>query len=910
MSADDLLSWQRIEPILEDALDRAPSDRAAYVGQACGADHALRDRVLAMLTAGEDPDGLLEQSIADIAGPLLVTLEPLDQPALDIGTMVGPWRLLRELGHGGMGDVFLAERADGQFAQTAALKLVRRGREHDPLLVRRFLEERRILASLSHPHIARLLDGGVMATGMPWFAMEYIAGRPLGEYCNANQLDVPARLALMEQVVAAVSYAHSNLLVHRDLKPGNILVTDDGDVKLLDFGIAKLLDSDTPAEPGLTLTWAMTPEYAAPEQVRGEAITTATDIYSLGAVLYELLTGHSAHQFTKRTAAEIERIVCHTDPSPPSVAIRTTRPDGAREPTTMSRDLRISSDVDTIVLKALQKIPARRYASADALLEDLRRYRLGLPLLARPDSARYRLGKFVGRHRIGVSAAAVVALALIGGVAATLWQARAARLQAARADRVVEFLVDLLHQADPNITQGKEFSVRELLDRGTHRVDSILVAEPGMQAELYEVLGNTYAHLGRIAQADTLHRKGLEASRKFYGTGSDEVLNQAMSVGWGLNDQGEYAAADTLLTAAIADNRAAHGKESQALSDALDILATAKKRLDQPVIAESLYRASLAVQIRLTGTKDTITASRLSDLGALLSAQDDRLAAADSALSAAQENRRLANRPLDTPFLAGESSLAMIRMKRGDLAEAERRIRTALAGFEQIESPAGINFARALNRLALLRAMQFRMTDAIAASTRALGMFRLRLSPDHPEGFTTQSILASYQASAGDPKLALTGARAAYDGLTKKMGPRHALTVAAAQRLAVIELALGQFRDASTLADTVLSAARAKYGKVPPTFAPALAISASLRESTGDMAGADSVFRVALGSFANSTRVDSMALPEIAARYAALLNSRGQGAAAVALLRTARRLIPAGADSSATVVRALRIAGA
>ena len=909
MTSDEMQSWQRIEPILEAALDRAPADRAAFLDSACGADQILRGRVSAMLAAGEDPGGLLEQSIADLAGPLLVEIAHPDHPeeaAIGVGATVGPWKLVRELGHGGMGDVFLAERADGQFAQTAALKLVRRGREHDPLLVRRFLEERRILASLSHPHVARLLDGGVMPTGMPWFAMEYIAGRPLDTYCNANQLDANGRLALMEQVVGAVAYAHSNLLVHRDLKPGNILVTDDGDVKLLDFGIAKLLDGDTAGERGLTLTWVMTPEYAAPEQVRGEAITTATDIYSLGAVLYELLTGQAAHQFTKRTAAEIERIVCDTDPTPPSAAHRTSHASAARGEPTMTRELRISSDIDTIVLKALQKLPARRYASADALLDDLRRYRLGLPLLARPDSARYRLGKFVGRHRIGVTAAAVVALALIGGVAATLWQARAARLQAARADRVVEFLVDLLHQADPNITQGKEFSVRELLDRGTHRVDSILVTEPAMQAELYEVLGNTYAHLGRFAQADTLHRKGLEASRKFYGRGSDEVLNQAMSVGWGLNDQGEYAAADTLLTVAIADNRAAHGKESQALSDALDILATAKKRLDQPVIAESLYRASLAVQIRLTGTKDTITASRLSDLGALLSAQDDRLPAADSALSAAQENRRLANRPLDTPFLAGESSLAMIRMKRGDLAEAERRIGTALAGFEQIESPAGINFARALNRLALLRAMQFRMTEASAASTRALRMFRLRLSPDHPEGFTTQSILASYQASAGDPKLALIGARAAYEGLTKKLGPQHALTVAAAQRLAVIELELGQFRDASTLADTVLSVARAKHGNVPAAFAPALAIGATLRVSTGDMAGADSVFRVALGSLANGTRVDSMALPDIAARYAALLNSRGQSAAAAALVRTAGRLIPAGADSSATVVRTLR----
>jgi serine/threonine-protein kinase len=910
MTWDDQQAWQRIEPILEAALDLAPVDRDAYLDRVCGSDQALRARVRAMLAAGEDPDSLLEQSITALAGPLLADLEHADGGdavvTIGVGTMVGPWKLVRELGHGGMGDVFLAERADGQFAQTAALKVVRRGREHDPLLVRRFVEERRILASLSHPHVAQLLDGGVTATSQPWFAMEYIAGQPLDVYCAARALDVAQRLALMEQVVSAVAYAHSNLLVHRDLKPGNILVTDAGDVKLLDFGIAKLLDGDVSAESGLTMAFVMTPEYAAPEQVRGEAITTATDIYALGAVLYELLTGRSAHQFTKRTAAEIERVVCETDPEPPGAAQRTARTRDASGGSTRPNLLRISSDVDTLVLTALQKEPSRRYASADALLADLRRYRLGMPLLARPDTVGYRVSKFVGRHRLGVAAAGVIVLALVGGVAGVLWQARAARLEAARADRVVEFLVDLLQQADPNITQGKEFSVRELLDRGTQRLDSILVNEPAMQAELYEVIGNSYAHLGRIAQADTLHRKGLDAARRFYGRGSDEVLNQTMAVGWGLNDQGLYAAADTLLTAAIVETREAHRPESQALSDAIDILATAKKRLDHPVIAESLYRQSLAMQIRLTGAQDTITASRLSDLGALLSAQDDRLAAADSALSAAQESRRRAGRTLDTPFLAGESSLAMIRMKRGDLNEADRRISVAIAGFERLESPAGINIARALNRLALLRSMQFRMTEATAASERALGMFRLRVAPDHPEALTTQSLLASYQAVRGEPAAALASARAAYDGLSKKLGPRHALTIAAAQRLAVIALDAGASRDAMVLADSVLHLAREKFGAVTSTFAPALGVAAATRSATGDTVSADSLFHAAVGSLAHSTRVDSMALPDIAVHYAAFLARRQRDGEARALRRTAARLIPAGADESLPIVRALR----
>ena len=316
MTSRDLSSWERIEPIIEYAIDLPPGDRAIYLEAACGADLALRARIEGMLAAGEDPNGMLERSIADVAGPLMLEVDGPLPPAIPLGAMFGPWRVVRELGHGGMGEVFLAERADGQFAQTAALKVVRRGREHDPLLIRRFLEERRILASLAHPNVARLLDGGVTPANLPWFAMEFVDGRPLDQYCDDRKLDVPARLALMEQILGAVAYAHRNLLVHRDLKPSNIFVTDDGTVKLLDFGIAKLLGEESLSDPGLTIGYnrVMTPEYAAPEQVRGEAVTTATDIYALGAVLYQLLTGQRAHRFDKRTAAEIERMVCETDP--------------------------------------------------------------------------------------------------------------------------------------------------------------------------------------------------------------------------------------------------------------------------------------------------------------------------------------------------------------------------------------------------------------------------------------------------------------------------------------------------------------------------------------------------------------------------------------------------------------------
>jgi serine/threonine protein kinase len=906
MTSRDHSTWERIEPILEYALDLPPRDRAIYLEGACGADVALRAKIEGMIAAGEDPNGLLERSIADVAGPLMLELDGPMPAAIPAGALFGPWRVVRELGHGGMGEVFLAERADGQFAQTAALKLVRRGREHDPLLIRRFLEERRILASLAHPNVARLLDGGVTAASLPWFAMEYVDGRPLDLYCDERALDVPARLALMEQVLGAVAYAHRNLLVHRDLKPSNIFVTESGDVKLLDFGIAKLLGEENISDPGLTIGYnkVMTPEYAAPEQVRSEPVTTATDIYALGAVMYELLTGQRAHRFDKRSAAEIERVVCDTQPESPSHALRSSTGPKVLGGAAPPRRQKLSSDLDTIVLKALQKNPLRRYESAEAMLEDLRRYRTGRPLLARPDSASYRWGKFIGRNRYAVAAATIIAAVLAGGVAATVWQARAARLEADRADRVKEFLVDLLHEADPNITQGKEFSVRELLDRGTHRVDSMLGSEPRVQAELYEVLGNTYAHLGRNAQADTLHRKGLAVARRLYGPGSQEVLDEAMAVGWGLNDRGKYVDADSLLTSSIAEYRRAGGEESQALSDAIDILATAKKRSDHPVEAESLYRQSLRMQIQLTGASDTITASRLSDLGSLLGGQD-RLTEADSMLTAAQEHRRGVLPELDTKYLVGESSLAGIKMKRGDFASAAPRLQRAIAGLEQIEKPGGLNLARTTDRLALLESLELHAAAAVAAEERSSAMFVSTMGDDHPETLNSLSLLAIYRANAGDAKGAEAGARTAYDALQKKMGDRHEYTLASGQRLAAIELENGERAQAAALTATLLANLREKYGRVPPAYARLLSIDASLHAASTDTT-AESEFRASLAALSAGTRIDSAALPGIVARFGELLATRGKGAEAQAMLKRTLAWLPAGADSSAAIVTTLR----
>lgn len=380
-----------VDRVLDEILQVAPAERSARLKRACGGNSDLRMEVARVLAACESA------RILDL--PAIEFIPAAPESGFG-GARLGPYRVLKELARGGMGIVLLAERADGHFEQLVALKVIKQGMDSDEIR-RRFLTERQILARLQHANIARLLDGGVTAAGRPWFAMEFVDGVPITVYCDSKRLDVSGRLMLFEQVCRAVRHAHHSRVVHRDLKPSNILVTPDGGVKLLDFGIAKLLSEEAGDASVLTRLdmRIMTPAYAAPEQVRGEEITTATDVYALGAVLYELLTGRCAQRFERYSPAEVERVVCATDPD-------------------MGRlRRRLIGDLDTIILKAMRKEARRRYPSTDELLGDLQRYRDGLPVLARPSSRLYRARKFVARHWIGGGAMAAVAVALVAGLA-------------------------------------------------------------------------------------------------------------------------------------------------------------------------------------------------------------------------------------------------------------------------------------------------------------------------------------------------------------------------------------------------------------------------------------------------------------------------------------------------------------
>ena len=451
--------WKRVKPLFFEALALPAEERLAFLNQACGADSALRDELLTLLAADEQvhDEGFLNRAASD----LLPDLAP--NTAFE-GQTIGAYTLLREIGHGGMGTVYLAVRRI-PFKQYVALKLIRGGYDRQEAL-QRFEMERQILASLNHPNIARLLDGGTTDDDLAYFAMEYIDGERITTYCDTQRLPLPQRLSLFQDVCRAVHYAHQNLVVHRDLKPGNILVTKDGRIKLLDFGVAKLLNphlSSVQVPITRTLFRMMTPEYASPEQVRGEALTTASDIYALGVLLYELLTGHRPHHITSSSPQEIERIVCEEDPERPSTRVAREETiayrDGTTEnitPAAISRARgttpdrlrrRLQGDLDNMVLKAMRKEPSRRYASAEQLAADLDRYLAGAPVLARKPTMTYRMQKFVRRHRAGTAMTALLIIVLVttGILYAAQVTAERDRAQqaAAQAEQVTDFMISV-----------------------------------------------------------------------------------------------------------------------------------------------------------------------------------------------------------------------------------------------------------------------------------------------------------------------------------------------------------------------------------------------------------------------------------------------------------------------------------
>jgi non-specific serine/threonine protein kinase/serine/threonine-protein kinase len=520
-------AWQRVRTILEHAIELEPGKRPDYIDQACAGDAGLRAELESLLAADVGAGDFLSGKAIDATD-----LESAPDEAAP-PQKIGAYQLAEEIGHGGMGVVYRAVRADDQYRKQVAIKIVRSG-FGDEISNQRFKQERQILANLDHPNIARLLDGGA-TEGRPYFVMEEVQGKPIDEYCDAHNLTLRERLELFRTVCSAVAYAHQRLVIHRDIKPGNILVTEDGQPKLLDFGIAKMLDPTESAETGdptVTILRLMTPDYASPEQMRGDPITTASDVYSLGVVLYGLLTGRRPYRTTGRLPHEIAQAILELEPERPSVSIdRADALDRASigrarraSPERLRRQLR--GDLDNIVLKALRKEPERRYVSVEQFSDDIRRHLAGLPVIAQPDTLPYRSGKFVRRHKASVIAAALVVLALLAGILATMHQASIARAERARAEQrfydvrqLANSLLFEVHDAIENLP-GSTPARKILVDRALHYLDKLSQEakdDLSLQRELaaaYEKVGDVQggyrsANLGDTAGFIASYRRAL-----------------------------------------------------------------------------------------------------------------------------------------------------------------------------------------------------------------------------------------------------------------------------------------------------------------------------------------------------------------------------------------------------------------
>jgi eukaryotic-like serine/threonine-protein kinase len=717
--------WKEIKAIFTEALSMQGAEREAYLHRVCGADFKLLHEVQSLLKAYDMP-GALDRPIDELKTTVFMSIGERTVK----GRTIGSYRVLDELGYGGMGSVYLAERADGEFKQKVALKLLKSGLTSDEQR-QRFRIERQILATLNHNNIARLYDGGITDDGQPFFVMEYIEGQAIDTYCETYTLTIRQRLRLFAQVCDAVHYAHRKLIVHRDLKPANIFITHDGNVKLLDFGIAKAYNRSEVAGEAVPVTREgivpLTPTYASPEQVRGEPITTASDIYQLGVVLYELLTGRRPYEIGGRTPAETERIICEEEPIRPGAAVK--------DSPSLQRQLR--GDLDTIVMKALSKEADRRYDSAEGFAADIRRYLDGKPVSAYPDSRLYRIGKFVRRHRLGVAATMAIVLLLIGYALTITWHSQRteealeqAKRETEKAEQVTAFLMDMFQASDPSEALGDTVTARVLLERGIQqagRFDN----RPDLQAQMFGVIGQVYGRLGRYGRAAELLEQALEVRKDHYGTEGRHTATTKVHLANVLRKTGDFAAADSLLRDALSLQRSVLSPLDPQLAITLSFLGGVRMALGKYDEAEVMLREALAIQRNVYDSDNLDTAETLNILALLLDEKGD----IDSAIQLMHESLRMRRALLshNDPRLAmSANNLGMFYRKKGEYRTAEPFYREALDIKRTVLGDDHPSLAVTLNGLGLLMQDMDRDEASEPYLREALSIRRKTLGDSHP----------------------------------------------------------------------------------------------------------------------------------------------------------------------------------
>ena len=743
--------WRLVSPHLDQVLELAADERQRYLRDLANEDSTLAADLELLL--GEER-ALRDEKYLEHDAQDLLAESPL------VGQAFGAYTLVELLGAGGMGSVWLARRNDGHFEGTAAVKLLSAallGAEG----AARFRGEGTILARLKHPLIAQLIDAGVSEVGQPYLVLEYVEGETIDQWCDHRNLSVASRLRLFLDVLTAIAYAHSHLVVHRDLKPSNVMVSTEGQVKLLDFGIAKLLEADTGDGPPTAVTLAagraFTPAFAAPEQVLGERVTTATDVYALGALLYLLLSGRHPTGPSTAAPAAVLRAILETVPDRLSDAVDERAAQRASTPERLRRELR--GDLDTIVAKALKKRPEERYVSVTAFAEDLRRYLRQEPILARPDSFAYRTGKFMRRNVRSLAAAAAAVLILIAVVA--FYGNRLAderdreRAAAQKAAQVSEFLTGLLSNADPyEAADRREPTVRSLLDLGAARVRKDLATQPELKREMLTLWGRIYERRGAYELALPILAEAVALGRTLGGGPSRELAQSLNDLGVAQGKKAQWDRARATLEEALSMRRKVLGEEHSSVAVTESELGRVFFDQGRLPEAETHFRSALAIRLKVLGPTDHETATSMSDLGLLLRDKGDR-AGAEALLRETLELTRKSRGPKHPDVATALGNLALIVNERGDPAAAEAMFREALAiGQASMGKDHPANAQRFSNLAGALR-LQGKLAEAEAMAEAALALSRPALGRDHP-GVSRQEVgLARIYLEEGRPAAAL-----------------------------------------------------------------------------------------------------------------------------------------------------------
>jgi serine/threonine-protein kinase len=843
--------WRLVESLVEGALAvPAGEPRAAWLAANCGGDERLRAEAASLVAVDEEAADFLGEPVAARAARLLAADDCLSRA----GQRVGQYELIEEIGRGGMGVVYLAERGDGEFRQRVAVKLIRRGLDTEDIL-RRFLNERQILSGLGHPNIARLLDGGTTPDGAPYFVMEYVEGLPLLRFCDERGLSVAERLRMFRLICSAVQYAHQNLVVHRDLKPSNVLVTDGGEPKLLDFGVAKLLKPQASPGAGMTETRGvrvMTPEYASPEQVRGERVTTATDVYSLGVILYELLTGARPYRLKGASPEELSKAVCDYEPSKPSEAIPGPAPrapkskGGPSNPNPPPRNPKLlRGDLDNIVLMAMRKEAARRYQSVEQFSADIERHLKGQPVIARNDTIGYRASKFVRRHRAGVAATALVALAVVAGLVGTAWQARAARVERDRANAeklkakaTSDFLKRMLAYSNPVSKRAGGpgvVTVEEMLDEASRRLEGgEFAGQPDVRAELESIIGESYTYFGKYDAARRHFKTYIELQAGLYGPDGPQALladhYRAIIHNW----DGEPAQAEEILRRILPrlrEEQRAGRIGPETLAEALNNLAYVRRQQGDPAEAEALFREALELAPRLPPERLYLARLAHSALASSVADQGRDEEALRISAEAVDEYRRSGT--TGTPDYGFALTVyGGFLTEEGHLAEAGDALRQAETILREGLSPTHLWLGDNLRNQAVLL---YRQSEYDAALSRAADALKIyggygKLYDHYPTVLALQGLILSKTGRAAEGERLI---REAVQIRTQTLKPGHYFTSLAKGALGECLTIQRRFDEAEPLLVESYTELRNSQGPQNPRTRAALERLVTLYENWG-----------------------------------------------------------------------------